>query len=345
MSEPQHWRGRGRRWIQQWWEARIPRHDALELSHRNLYILPTRTGWAFAVVLLVLLLASINEQLNLGYGLTFLLGGTALVGLHQTHANLHGLHWQCTAPARVHAGQALALKVQVRNSHRRRARYGLKLMSTPERHVDIDVPADDTTDATLDISTTQRGAVSLPRLTLETRYPMGLFRAWAYWKPASQALVWPALDAHAPPLPTSGAHDPRGRAATSSAGRHGEPEGLRPYRRSDPMKWVAWKKSTQAIAGEGCLVSREWLQHQSPDLWLDLASTPGLSHLGIEARLSRLATWLLAAEEAAREGGAAYGLILGAVRIAPGRGPAHLQHCLDALAHHPHSGTSEGLRT
>jgi hypothetical protein len=41
--------------------------------------------------LLVLLVASINYQLNLGYLLTFLLAGSALVGMHVCHATLRGL--------------------------------------------------------------------------------------------------------------------------------------------------------------------------------------------------------------------------------------------------------------
>ena len=49
------------------------------LTQRNVYILPTRAGWMFALTLLVLLVASINYQLNLGYVLTFLLAGSGVV--------------------------------------------------------------------------------------------------------------------------------------------------------------------------------------------------------------------------------------------------------------------------
>jgi hypothetical protein len=41
--------------------------------------------------LLVLLVASINYQLNLGYLLTFLLAGSAVVGMHVCHGTLRGL--------------------------------------------------------------------------------------------------------------------------------------------------------------------------------------------------------------------------------------------------------------
>ena len=44
-----------------------------------------------AGALLVLLLASINYQLNLGYVLTFLLAGSGVVSMHLTHATLRGL--------------------------------------------------------------------------------------------------------------------------------------------------------------------------------------------------------------------------------------------------------------
>ncbi len=38
-----------------------------------------------------MLVSSINYQLNLGYVLTFLLAGSALVSIHMTHGTLRGL--------------------------------------------------------------------------------------------------------------------------------------------------------------------------------------------------------------------------------------------------------------
>ena len=61
--------------LRRWWQARLPATDTLALTQRNVYILPTGSGWMLALTLLVLLIASINFQLNLGYLLTFLLAG------------------------------------------------------------------------------------------------------------------------------------------------------------------------------------------------------------------------------------------------------------------------------
>ena len=74
-----------------WWQARLPLSDTQLLTQRNVYILPTRPGFMLGLTLLVLLVASINYQLNLGYLLTFLLAGSAVVGMHVCHATLRGL--------------------------------------------------------------------------------------------------------------------------------------------------------------------------------------------------------------------------------------------------------------
>ena len=74
-----------------WFESRLPRTDVWTLTQRNVYIVPTRAGFMFALVLLVMLLATINYQLSLGYVLTFLLAGAGLVSMHMTHNTLRGM--------------------------------------------------------------------------------------------------------------------------------------------------------------------------------------------------------------------------------------------------------------
>ena len=65
-----------RRWTQ-WWHARHRPCERLLLTQRNVYILPTAAGGMLALTVLVMLIASINFQLNMGYLLTFLLAGSA----------------------------------------------------------------------------------------------------------------------------------------------------------------------------------------------------------------------------------------------------------------------------
>ncbi len=329
-------------WWRNWWEARLPRQDQLTLTQKNLYILPSKAGWAFACVFVVLLLASINEQVNLGYALSFMLGGAALAALYQTHANLHGVSMRLLPLRHVHAGEVLSLQVVLSNQHRKQGRLGLLITAGPRapegtrqgpgcpQDVELAPGSDSTVE--LDVATHQRGWLVIPRITIETRYPLGLFRAWGYWRPHARALVWPALDPLAPPLPDSmGAQ--QSEAAREHA-RHAEsmPESLRDYRRGDPLRWIAWKKSSHALASGSGLVTREAISGRTPDLKLDWHLTPGLQGLEVEARLSRLATWLLEAEQRAQDEGQLYGIVLPDQVIECDRGPRHLRHCLDTLA-------------
>ena len=78
-------------------------------------------------------------------------------------------------------------------------------------------------------------------------------------------------------------------------------------------------------SGSGELVSRDAQRSQSLELWLDAAAT-GLADP--EARLARLAAWVLQADRLGLE----YGLRLPGRHIAPDSGAAHRRACLEALA-------------
>ena len=85
------WPASLRRRFDSWVQARQPQTDVQHLTHRNVYILPTKAGLLFGLTVATLLVASINYQLNLGYALTFLLAGSAIVSMHWTHKTLRGL--------------------------------------------------------------------------------------------------------------------------------------------------------------------------------------------------------------------------------------------------------------
>lgn len=338
--------------VSAWWEARLPRRDQLTLNQRNLYILPTKAGWSFALVFTVLLLASINEQVNLGYALSFLLGGASMAALYQTHGNLHGVNLRLLTLRSVHAGQVLRVGITLSNQHRKLGRYGLRITAGPKapegttegpgspQHAELSPGSDCTVE--VDVATHQRGWLTLPRITIDTCFPLGLFRAWAYWLPQTQVLIWPALDPHAPALPhEQRMASPEQSRRTSSVSTE-MPEGLRDYRRGDPQRWIAWKKSSHALASGTGLVSREPAQGHSPDLWLDFEQSPGMSGLDAEARLSRLASWLIQAEQQASAQGPVYGLRLPGVSLPCNAGPHHLRHCLDALAVWAPTGAGQG---
>jgi len=306
--------------LQKWFESRIPPRDSVTLTQRNVYILPTSAGWMMAFTLLVLLVASINYQLNLGYVLTFLLTGSAVVGMHVCHGTLRGLTMNLVAPDAHFAGASIPISIRL-VSQRKSVRYGIGLALWGSDHWSwTDVPAQGHSTVQVACTGLPRGLHRIPTLTAETRFPLGTFRVWTVWRPAAQVLVYPTAEAHAPPLP---AGQPRTGGA-SAMQRHttGEFDGVRAYRRGDPLKLVVWKKVAKADE----LVSRDAQQVHRMELWLDLADTGGT--LGLEQRLSRLCAWVLMAQAQKLR----YGLRLGNAEIAPDMGEAHKKACLRALA-------------
>lgn len=306
--------------VRRFFENRLPRSDSWTLGQRNIYILPTRTGWAFAVTLLVMLLASINYQLNLGYALTFLLGGAGLIAMQQTHGNLRRLSLRVKSPQPVFAGERALLEVVASSPAGERPAIGIGLYRAGARGLAwIDVPAQGHASAQLAFVPETRGLHALPTLMAECNFPLGLFRAWTVWRPASQVLVYPKPETPAHGLPA--AQPTPGGGQQSQVRSGGEFDGVRAYRRGDPLRQVVWKK----VAKSGEMVSRDTSSSASRELWLDyqLAALPDA-----EARLSRLSAWVLAAERL----GINFGLRLPGQELACSSGEAQRRAALEALA-------------
>jgi uncharacterized protein (DUF58 family) len=160
-------------------------------------------------------------------------------------------------------------------------------------------------------------------LSVETRFPLGLFQVWTVWRPAAELLVYPAPERPAAPLPAARAVPGGSNQARRTDG--GEIEGVRGYRRGDPLRLVAWKKAAQTMNAGGELVSRDTSASSHQALWLDWQACGALAP---DERLSRLTAWTLTADRA----GADYGLRAPGVTIAPGNGAAQRARCLEALA-------------
>jgi len=318
-----------RRRLAHWFESRLPCTDSITLTQRTVYILPTRPGLMLLLTLLVLLVASINFQLNLGYLLTFLLAGTALVGMHVCHGTLRGLALNLIAPGAQYAGASAAFDIQLTNA-RRSARHaiGLGLLDAPQGKARqwswTDVPAQGSSVVQVAFTPLQRGLHRLPTLTAETRFPLGTFRVWTVWRPAAQVMVYPAPEPSPPPLPPG---EPRAQGA-GAAGRaqdSGEFDGVRGYRRGDALRSVLWKKAAKADDQGNGLVVRDTQPAQRHELWLDMRQAGAA---GWEQKLSRLCAWVLQADRL----GLRYGLRLPGLQIAPASGEAHKRRCLEALA-------------
>ena len=296
------------------------------LKQRRVFIVPTRAGFGFAGLLLILLIGSINYNLGLGYALTFTCGCCAIVDMYFTYRNLVHLRLKPGAARAVFAGEDTAFELQLVN-RTRLDRYALwvDFLAVGEpRHV-ADAPAGAGAILMLTAPTVQRGWLRAPRVRLQTRFPLGLFRAWSYWQPDLQALVYPFPERDGPPPPM---HGTAGADGCGLAG-HDDFAGIRSYQSGDPMRRLAWRQIARLDPSlGGALVTKHFEGGAVEELALDFNAMP--ASIDIELRLSRMTAWVLAAERRALP----YAFRIGACDFAAATGAAHRAACLRALALH-----------
>jgi len=305
--------------IRDWFEQRLPVSDTHTLTQGNIYIVPTKAGFAFALTLVLMLVASINYQLNLGYLLTFLLAGSALVSMHLTHGTLRGLTMRVKPPSPVFLGQPAEVEVVLSSPGAVRHGIGVSVRRSRPHFAWCDVPALGSTTARVTFAPRQRGLARVPTLMAETRFPLGLFRAWTILRPAATVLIYPQPEQPPAPLPPARAVPGVARSTRTADG--GEFDGVRSYRRGDTMRRVVWKKAAKT----GELVSRDTSESTGRELWLEFETA---GQHDAEARLSRLAAWTLVAAQS----GVNFGLRLPGVELPPGEGDPQRRAALEALA-------------
>jgi uncharacterized protein (DUF58 family) len=298
--------------------------EPVVLRHSRIYILPTRRGWAMIATVAMMLVASLNYALSLGVGVSFMLAGLLAAGLLHAFRNLAGIEVTPLSASEAFAGGQVAFMLSLHGGALARSAVSLTAAGA---EASGDVPAGAVLTVKLEVDAPARGRHPLGRVTLSSDYPLGLWRGWAYVHFPLAGIVYPAVEAGAPPLP-HGASGPDARAA----GRSDDADlaGLREFQHGDPPQRVAWKAVARGAgwftkefegAGGGGPVALAW------------AGLP--SGLGTEARLSRLTAWVVAAERTARP----FSLTIPGTSVPAGQGREQRRSALVALALFPHEAS------
>ncbi len=308
------WRARQHGWL----ARRIPCAAHYHLSHRNLFILPTRLGWIFLAMTLTIFLLGSNYQNNLVLGLAYWMFSLFVVSIYLAHTNLSGMRVDVLAAQSGHAGEPAVFPLQVTSQ---RPRYDLQL-SAPGAVADQLACLSDIERLQLIYTQPVRGRLMPPRVRLASQWPLGLLTCWTLLDLGQEAVIFPRLQRCEMDWSALAAPATTGGMPTQQI-RHGQDEmqGLRPYRSGESLAQVAWK---QVARGRG-LVSKEFATPVPASCLLSLAQMTGEE---VEMQLSKLAYQLAQLEQVQ----ARYALDLGSVQIPPGTGPAHHLRCLTALA-------------
>jgi uncharacterized protein (DUF58 family) len=308
--------------------------DEIELVQRRIYVLPTTRGLFLILTAILLLLVGINYQLSLAYVVAFLLGGFMQAALLTSYRNLRGLIIKPGQSPQCQAGDPLEFIVSLRSPERARAGIRLSVRARDGLVVSSPaaLPAATQTSRPVFVNTNARGVYSLGRITVETRAPYGVVRAWSYAHFEWLGLAEPAPELPVPPLPvTAGEGDDTQKSAAHVA--H-DPDSLRDYVAGDSLRRVAWKQ----VAKSGTWYTRASESGARREIDISWDATGKSIE---EEKLSRLAAWVLRAQNE----NVAFALSLpnGSLPLADGAQQIHDAKRL--LAAYPHRlDTLKGLR-
>jgi uncharacterized protein (DUF58 family) len=310
--------------LAKWRRRRLP---ALPLQATPLRIFPSRPGWLFGTVLIVMQVTAINFNLALGQMLVFLLAGLMLVSMFPAWRNQRGIAVEARSDSPPgFAGGNVHFLLRLKNPGNFR-RPGLVLFllqngAKGEPAALANLSAHGEALASLSVFAVKRGWLFLPPILVESFYPLGFFRVWQRLAPVARCLVYPRpVFLPFPPQENAGANDSDTR---SPAGAE-DFAGFRRRTPADSMRHVAWKKAAQDESRPLLVAHMEGGQAGGRHFSWEQAATLSRDP---EMRFSILAGWVLEACDA----GIPWSLSLPGVNIPAASGPEQQKRCLEALA-------------
>lgn len=311
--------------------TRLKRAETLPivLHRRRIYVVPSRFGLTFSLILLVMLLGALNYSNNPAMLLTCLLGAAAYQSVFSGFRAMNRVELRSIQAQPCRAGDTLRLCLFFHSAAPERRGIRLRMEDgatgqsnekpavTSDVETVFDIPAEGMQVVAVDIPAQRRGLQQIGRIRVWSEYPFGLFHIWSWLNPQFSALIYPRAESHAPPPPQDGgqAQAPAHRRSDDELGM------LRDYHPSDARRMIAWKAS----ARHDHLLVKEFEQRRGQEIVLDWHSLEGIDQ---ETRISRLTAWVDRAENAATP----YLLALPHVRIGPNLGAEHRHACLRELA-------------
>ncbi len=306
------------KFFNQWLRVAKSSNNIATLNPRQIYILPTRWGVLFAIMLILLLVGSINYSISLGYYVTFLLASLGHTAMLHTWRNLVHLQISILPAEPVFAGNIAQVRVQIADT-KMRSRTAIAAQFEGDFPVIGDITSQTTVLFSAPLITNKRGLQTLPRMKLHTEFPLSLFHAWAYVDNQQQILVYakPSDNALLPPILSSA----QTGGKTHSARGDEDFDGHKTYQIGDAPSRVDWKASSRGIG----MFSKQYSGNGASTIWLDWETTKGLD---FEARISQLTKWVIDAHAAQQH----FGLKLPNLTLAPNHSQAHYHEALQALA-------------
>lgn len=273
------WRQR----LAHWQALRSPAAPRVQLDHRRIYILPSASGWGYLLTLGLIFLAAVNYQNSMAYALAFCLGGLFVIAILHTYRNLSGLVVLAQSPAPVFAGEHAQVGLSLQSSGRAHLALHLGWAVQPLQRVDLAAGAG--LQVALLLPSPERGWLCVPRMRLQTQFPLGLVQAWSWVDLGQRVLVYPKPEQGPLPARSGPAVDAEDHGWQVHANGVDDFQGLQAYHPGDSWRRLHWKAYSRGQA----LLVKAFTDVTGRDTALDFDALDG----PVEARLSVLCHWVL----------------------------------------------------
>lgn len=303
--------------FKRWVNRRLQPKRRQELNNKSLFIFPSKAGFGFLLLIIMLWLMGTNYENNMVLGLAFFLVALLLVCIHHTFFNVSGLQLEYLRSTPCFEGEEgeVELLVSCRSKAEKESiELGFENGSTAE----IDLLDEKQLTVKLFTPALHRGWFRPGRITVSSNYPLGIIRCWSYPNLGPKVLVYPRPLAGFD-IPVSNASEQEGNLLDEKGSE--DFHGFKRHHDGMSPRHIAWK---QYARGQG-LLSKDYVAYREQQLRLDWESLDGLA---TEQRLSVLCYWALKIAATQQ----LYGLRMPDVDIPPGTGVEHKHAVLKALA-------------
>ena len=292
---------------------------SIKSKKNRIFIIPTRFGVLFTIIIIILLLISVSHDGTNGKILTVFLVTAGLMAMFMTHGNLENLTISVLEDSFQPEGQQgeLNISIQAKNIF---GRYAIEITSPKTSNsgniqpINIENNVNQLTK--LKTEKLPIGIFDLGQVKIATRYPLGLFYAWKWLEVKGSIVSYPKPEGHLYFLQSG-----KDRGKNSSIYRDLDDfSGHRNFQSGDNIRHIDWK----ALARGRPLLIKEFKGGSGARYIFRMSK---LKNLTYGEQLSQMSLWI----HDAHMHGATYAIETNKSMTAQSSGEAHFLRCLREL--------------
>ncbi len=292
-------------------------------NRRQLYMLPTKAGWIFSLMVLLLFLASVKFNHQATFLLTFLMCGFGMISSLHTQKNINQIRLELKNSPAVFLNENSQFICNVINTSNTKRQNIWVICAGFSKCIDVE--ANTTTKVLITLKAEQRGFFIIPPVSITSHFPIGILFGWSKAFQADvSGIIYPEPKDILKTPGSSFVQSDEGEPDTTNREFNlvGEQiSSLKTYQHGDRLRDIHWP----SLAKSRQLISKDYESNTEYKLVFNWEQ---VSNLNLEDKLGQLTFWLISAEKLNID----YQLSIPGYKSTYAHGDNHLSKCLESLS-------------